>query len=608
MDFHGRTLSPSARPSAGPAGHAKTDADSFLAEQCLRCLSSPEYGSKSSIGRLLRQTIAGPAGRLTVAAQDTDQTAAVRPDDGSASRGGLPYAYAAKYWLYHLTRLSNPSDTLVSLTSQFIRTLPFAYWVEYIVSRSGDLGTYEIWLSETKLWAWWETLADGQRGALGVYRYARTAYLELAEVVRGNGQDNVLPWLALMRLGGLYQDMDRPLEAFETREQVSSGLEALLGRRNPLMLLSLKELGRSHLAMLRFDTALAIFANLAEERETIGPDSRDYWDIQFHLGQTQYLMNDHAAALATLDTVIGRLAALVGVDARPVMIAQLWKETASFRLGDGEKGRKNLQRLAQTSYTIYGADDPTTVRLMTVCGGLHRTAGELDVAMPMLEQTWETWRRACPGSDWPPLTRDIALELIAAKWDAGRLDDVRGLLKHAAQIFWIHQGIYTQQACQVFHLMALFDADDGEIDQSIQTLSWIASDLPRDLYHRSFFWILLDLADLLRTHGHGRHGGEDAAARLFVDILQSTNPTSALAASNDEEGSKMMDSLRRLHLAEKTLRLLRQDKTRDIARLFDVEQVTWVRPADLWFSQRMPSLDTAHLRKTKAIKQASHQH
>jgi hypothetical protein len=578
------------------------DADAFLAEQCLRCLFGAEYQNADKIGRLLRSNIVG-TGDVRSASRDEDGKDGNARTAGFTEAEGMPYEYAARYWAYHLTRVDDPSDVLLSLASTWIQSLQFAHWAEFRISRNAEVGSDEIWLSGAKLRAWQSTLPWG-RQQIPINEYVSAAYDYLQGVFERQADDHVLPLLALLRAGILYRNTagrDEPArlsDAVESHKKASSGLANLLGRRNPLALMARKELGASWLAAGALETAVLIFAELAEEREVIGPDSIEYWEVVFYLGQTQHLMNDYEMAVETLDKAIGRLAALLGTDARRVMMAQLWKDSASAYSGHRELARVSLHRLMTRSLQIYGPEDLTTFRLQLAFGGIERTVGDRSLAVRTLEEAsvWWNWMHGEWKMQSPTLLNvDLALQLVAAYWDVGRTGDAKRLCTW----LWICHEALADQWIQGLHIQGLFAAEWGGAAQAVSVLNFFGYGPPRFLYSPSMFWLILDLADFTRMaedeSATPTHKDRDPAAELFKDILRST-------ASNDGEildGKDSAASPRLLRLAEKALRLLREDKLKELKRLFEQEEVVWVQPEDTWLFRRVPAVDTARLRRPK---------
>lgn len=146
--------------------------------------------------------------------------------------------------------------------------------------------------------------------------------------------------------------------------------------------------------------------------------------------------------------------------------------------------------------------------------------------------------------------------------------------------------------CQVTHLRALLLSDIGKRNEAITLLQGLLVNADRDQYNRALLWAIVDLAILLRARREG--GDNEQAESNFDSILVDLSRN-----FDDKEftfGYDEPDPPRLLKLAEKALTLVRTRKFNEVKELFEVQNVSWARPEDLWIPYGGPTADTAWIK------------
>ncbi|RNJ60657.1 hypothetical protein D7B24_006725 [Verticillium nonalfalfae] len=249
-------------------------------------------------------------------------------------------------------------------------------------------------------------------------------------------------------------------------------------------------------------------------------------------------------------------------------------------------------------------------------GDIQRIQGKREQSLKNLKEALKIRLLVVPcDSIW---ALDIRISLLVAYRDFGMLSEAQKTVEQLEQEGALQNSF--DRHCQVFHLKALLLADRGYISKAILQLEQLFYGTERQNFTRSFLWVILDLATLLRGR-NPREGGKIAEV-LFDHILVDQAPNkkleeSQLSAQNvlkipevdedlalytdAEEGTESVtvfddldpDPPRLLQLAEKALTLTRQRQSEAVDQLLQKEHVAWYRPQDLWVKFGGPPSDTS---------------
>jgi tetratricopeptide (TPR) repeat protein len=596
---------------------SSSQSHSRLAKECLRCLLEPKYASRGRIGQLLHHTLSTLVGDddadddLQLEQRDSDEN-----NDASShelSRPGTPggqcgsalrvheentkisYAYASKYWGCHLTAVLDPSDPLLDLTQSFLHQNQFAHWSESSINESGNIN----YVSSTgiDLREWHKNLPAGGQKRLELSDYFVGSYERLIrEYQDSESEDRELQWLAGLRIGRYLVNMGKGIEAIPVIDQAVAGLVDLLGSKHPATLIAKSDRAILSLQQGRFQEAYDDFNLVAEAQEDIlGKKAKALYRTLLGRGGAELFMNRYEDSLATQYQVGQATLRISGPDSNEYQSARMWFCYVLIQMGKLTEADDILEPLLEKRKSQYGAKDVFASTTQYCIGDIQRKLRMQVESLRNLREAIETRRSVVPLTNFELM--DCVISLLIAYRDFGMRDEALKtveILDNEANV----ENLFDRY-CQVTHLRALLLWDDGDVSGAISILQSLVVETDRSKYNRSFMWVLLDLALLLRARDE--HGDKEQAASNFDNILfERSSPNSNINTLKLDcactGGILEPDPPRLLKLAEQALTLLRKKKFDDITKLFEREQVGWFRQEDIWLSYGAPAADTAVMR------------
>lgn len=530
------------------------DADGFLAERCLATLLDDRYSSLERIGRYLR-------------ANYNQQP--IEPGDSPPDHSF--YNYASQYWDHHLTRTKSPSEDLLRQLSEFLQGLQFSFWAEYSLRETGQL--VSAVRAFNRVQSWLRGLSDAHRSYIHLEKFFACPYQQLSVAFTDDGKDEVLQWLAQMSLGNYYFTAAVQQEATIIRENVSSGLQALLGPENPLSLRARADLAFERLSAGRMREARRMYREVAAIQERVlGENNLSFLETLIYKGESEYFMGDFSTALVTFTQVLAKLLKLTGPETWQYLAAQWWHAKTLAQIGQFHTSLETMKSVSQKRRDQFGAEDPFHSVVQRSIGETLRLLDRHEESISVLEEVIEKRRKSFDLSSAFRLDTEIAL---AFSYLAGNRDqDAKAIVEEIEQTVNLVRSDLFERACLFYHLKGILLAKEGSINQAINLLQNTLIQVDLDQNNRALLWIRLDLADLLCDRGS--EGDGDQASSNFDRIVRCISDDSEPRISDEP------DSPRILAVAERVLRLVRARKYGEALKVLESEQVEWMRPSDFW--------------------------
>ncbi|KAK4160525.1 hypothetical protein QBC43DRAFT_303780 [Cladorrhinum sp. PSN259] len=560
------------------------DAHTELGLQCLQALLDPEYASKGRIGQLLHHNF----------------WEAVEVKPHPKPQRGVSFEYAAQYWDFHLTAISDPPDSLVSLANDFLHVPNFVFWAEWSVHKlQGSISRSSTVLSSLKLWS--GALLPEKSSLLELTDYFTSPYQALASSYRDSSDsDKVLQYLPLMRLGRFYVDIGCTHLATPLRREAASGLTEVLGTEHPLTLLSRTDLAYTLILEESYSEANEEFSAIVRVEEIVlGKDNQEFYRTLQARGETELYLNRYEESLVTQREVAEGYARLLGEDSKAHLGVRLWIARPLVQFGRLEEAERIYADVFKKRRDKFGPDDLFAASAGFSLGQAERQIGRLKQALERLEDAYRVRSQLGLGNFVWAL--DFAIELVIAYREVGESKKARELLNEVEDKSGVGLGTekwLVKRYFQVVHLKGLLLWDAGECDKAANLVQDLVIQIERAEYNRAVLWIILDLAKMLRLRGG--EGDERLAEANFNQILVDNSDESSHCIQSDggsDDGKYSEPDLPRLlKLAERALGLVRVRKFDEVEYLLEQEKVGWFRDEDLWLWFGGPSADTTRMK------------
>ncbi|KAH7321537.1 hypothetical protein BKA65DRAFT_598695 [Rhexocercosporidium sp. MPI-PUGE-AT-0058] len=497
------------------------------------------------------------------------------------------YEYAAKYWTYHLTAVKEPTATLLDMASSFLHHYEFVMYSEYLYDYSSR-EISPISNVQAKLRSWLALLPPDSKKHLTLDDFFEEPYRELAEAYdQGNGS-SILKYLCLFQLGNFYGLQAKPQPRYETLKEVAEGLEAILGREEPLVLRAKYMFAACLLPRREFTRALNLARTVSEIQKIVcGLERNDYWATLQLVAVLQFLMTDFVAATSTQSEVSKGLSGVPDARRFNVQMSDLFTGYIYEARGLLDDALLKYSMVERTQREALGEGNPSTLSAQVSMGSIYRQQGNLGEARKRLEHALAGWQVLFgetnsgvvdttiqfiildreTGEDW---SRDAALARIDILEGNGSLNGE------------------FQRYCQVRHLEALVLVDQGEFEEArliLQSLLDEQAQRGREANNRSLLWVRLTLATILREHEK-----KDEVPLLFEKLVTATG------GGDVSPNYDRLDTPKELEMAERALRFIRQREQKKAEELLREHGLRWVREEDFWLISGTPSVDTAWMK------------
>ncbi|KAK3947908.1 hypothetical protein QBC32DRAFT_352879 [Pseudoneurospora amorphoporcata] len=531
------------------------DAHSLLAEKCISALLREKRVTLDSIASFLEVNY--------------DQAKQV-PDTAQPEKGSF-YDYASRFWHHHLCRIHSPSPKLLGLVCSFLDSLQFVYWAEYSRHKLSHLMGVTGPLERLK--AWQSQLQERERNAMiNVHQCVALSYNKLAaayEVPRG--QDTLAQWLSRMSLCDYYLNVGLAEEEAATREEVARKVHELLGPKHPVVLLSKSSIAWTRLCNGKMRAAYKIYTEVAEgRREVVGEDDAGFVEALHYQGMALYYMGDFAAALVMFTKTAAEMLRLRGSDNWSYHGAKVCHGLGLAQLGKANLSLPIIRSVFEERLQLPGSPDEITVATQASMADVQRELGYHHEAITNFQKALEIRRGSYPASN--VLRMDIEIKLARTYQEAGMLQEAEDMMGEIEEGGGLQN--HFERYCQVAHIKAKMALARGLVDEAIVMLQQTVVEAEQDQGNRALMWIRLDLATMLRQRNS--EGDVEQASSNFDSVLKDVSGESEPGFPDEP------DSPRLLALAEKALKLVRENKYAEVHQLLESEQVDWARPSDLW--------------------------
>ena len=567
---------------------AREDSDAFLARKCLSKLSQSQYRLRSYPARLLRMNLL--AGVVLEAGLEP------------TVKNSILYRYACLHWQDHVTALLNPSDELLAMLSQFLLGNQFVTWSEtlfQIKSRSGIGSQIEV---QSIVREWFSRLPDETREKIPIKNFFVRAHESISSEFMREGEDIILPYLPLVRLGQYFNVGGKTnadfQKAYEYKMTVAEGFEAALGTRNPLTLRAKTEFLKEFFFQKRFDEAERGFEEVARiQQDVVSEDVPDVFITLQLLGLAQICVTKFQQAISTLTEAASGFRRLSGDKYFLTLQTELFRGHALERGTNLREAYHVYDNTLKLWIPIGGPAHPFSLMLKTAFGSVCRKLGYFDEAEEALLGSLTARKRLFTTKNVTYV--DSVIQLAALYYESERGKDgleYLGLVQNSAGL-----KDEFERECQEKHIRALINLEAGFYTKPkavLQRLLDEASGQGRNKNNRELLWVRITLADVLRLRGK-----YDEALMVFSDLVSPRSAETPIhAGSEDAFGYRFPSSLvdepespAQLTIAERALRLLRDAKQDDAELLLQENGLKWKRQKDFWVLQGGPITDTASM-------------
>lgn len=561
---------------------SQADSDVFLARKSLSKLSQAQYSDWRYAASLLRKNLLAGS----VIGEHLD-----RPFKESVF-----YNYACLHWHEHVTALTNLPDDILKKLGDFLTGVEFVTWSEVLFELKQRAGLGPLIQVRMALMTWYDILASPIKDQVPIEKFFIVPHEGLSKELDQKSEDNLLPYLPLLRLGQYFNLGGRSStdwqKAFGYKTTVADGFENLLGARNPFTLRARTSMLQEFFWQKRFPEAESGLLEVARiQHEVVGTMVADYWVTVQLLGLAQFSVTNFEDARRTLTQTEEGLRELLGSSHILFLMTGLYKGYVLERQADLEQASQLYNDIWQKWAPVMGQSNPFSLMLQTAIGSVARKQKKFDLAQESLLEAWAARQRVFTIET--NLSIDSAIQLALTYREAGCSQDAKDVLDliSGSRVF----DTDFERYCQVMHIRALLDLDAGCYAKARLTLENLL-DCDRDKENRESLWIRLDLADILREHG------EHNEARMIFSGLVEPIPRHDIQQNSADDiedpftPSSLDDEpepIDRLRTAEGALRLVRAAKSKAAEKLLIHHGLRWIRQEDFWILQGGPITDTA---------------
>ncbi len=551
------------------------DSDEYFARKCIAVLSLARYCSTRRIGALLSTNVCSPS------AASSD--ASVEDDSDDEPNADAFYEYAARNWFHHLTALPHPSRDLLKKANVFINSPGFVYWAEYLRSRDHAFSIPFMVYGDLRRWA--SSLPDDLSAIVHLERYFEGQYKDLSDQFRMEGHDRLLQWLCLWELADYY-GLSATLEVADPlRKLIVKGLTKLLGDEHALTLRASAKSALIDLKQGRMREARDAFLQIASvQRDAVSRDRPDlYSSLQF-AGAAAFHMTDFLASQAMEEESFEGYTRTTGAFESDTLTSMLYLGYSASGLGRDQDAFDIFNRVFEQYSQKQGPESGLSLMALVARCQVDRVQNRLERARSGLETAWQARLRLWGINSGRPVI-DTAVQLIIVHREQGDRAAARALID-VLETAGALKELFLQR-CQVTHLQALMEYDEGDYASSVELLRALLDETPRNLNNRWLLWVRLTLAAMLRELGDP----DGTSMMLFSGLLRdaSTAPEATLLLNEP-------DPPRLLKIAEEALSLVRRRKDAEANSLLRGEKCEWVREEDFWIPLGGPAADTGMMK------------
>jgi len=475
--------------------------------------------------------------------------------------------------------LQKPPRDLVELVGNFLGIRQFTFWAEYVTEPGNSKEL--VLVAEREIRKWLKQLRVDLHDTIKLDKYVVGIYEEVSEAFSGIDGDELFQWLILMALGDyFYEKGDK--RAVALRRKVATGITRLRGKEDRLSLQAQSQEATVYIWEGEMRRGRDRFVELYKiQQSVLGESKSDMWESMAHIARAQYYMNDYDDALATLTQAADGLLRTLGEKDPFYLSALLYKAQILVKKGEVHDGASEMQKIYNKREAEFGPEDGFSTYIQGFLGEAYRKNGSVGPALQHLGDNYR-YRQNQSSDSHDYAVVDSAISLSIAYRDFGMHDEASTLTqkvkKDVTALF--------ERRCQLVHLSALLGVDSGQFRDSVKMIQAFVVQTDRGDYNRGFLWLLLDLATLLR-----RDERHHEANSLF-DNLVVLKETNMHAAELDDEPTPP----KLLELAERALKLMRDETPVAANKLLQENNLVWVRERDTWYWEAASPADTATMK------------
>jgi hypothetical protein len=560
---------------------SEEDSNAFLARKCLSKLSQQIYQSWKFSADLLRKHLL--AGSVVVLLGAPSQ---------HICKESVFYNYACLHWHEHVTSLAHPSEDILRMLRQFITGNELVAWSEVLADLKAGSGIGPQVRVKVALITWYNQLSSTDKRLVPIKGFFVTSHEQLSEELHNKAEDELLPFLPLIRLGNYFNTGGRSeaewQRAYDYKKRVAVGYRRVLGARNPIYLRAATAMYQEYFWQKRFAEAERGLTEVSEvQREVLGEQEADYFLSLQLLGLAQYSLNKYSEALSTLRRSGAGLSSLFGGSSPLFLITELYEGYVLDRLGDLSGAYLLYDDIWVQWVSIHGANQPFSLMVQTAIGSIYRKRREYkDAERVLLEAYGERQRIFTIDAN---LSVDSVIQLAVLYRESGRGEKAIELLNEisASVVF----ATDFERSCQVIHIRALIDFDSGLYDRpriSLLRLLDEATGEKRNNNNRELLWVRVNLADVLR-----QHDDSNQALMLFAELVEPANDSDVRGQPGSPSLAEEPELREHLVIAERAIRLVKDAQPENADLLLRREGFQWKREEDFWILQGGPITDTA---------------
>jgi tetratricopeptide (TPR) repeat protein len=529
-----------------------SESHGVLAEKCLSTLLKHKYADLECIKMYLKANYGEEECTYTNTPPKTDDF----------------YDYASRFWYHHLALTASPSVELLRKTNTFLLSFQFAFWSQYAQKNFGLAIGVTTPLGRLK--SWHSQLPSVLRDLVDIDKCPTTSYNRLSAAYEADETNVVYRWLAHLSLCDYGLALGLPAQVSDP-EEAAAELLKLLGPNHPFVLRAKSSVAYARFHAGRMRTGYRIYKEVLEaQRRVVGEDHVRYIEALHYVGEGEYYMADFVAATETFIKSSAGYLRKSGPESWTYLATQCWLASSLAYLNQLDLSLKILESAFGKRRDQFGPWDGFATIIQVGMADVQRALGRREEAIANFKEALESRRGSYSTSDTSRL--DVEIVLARTYQEAGMSQNATAAIKELEQCGSLRA--HFERVCQVAHIKGLLLASDGCMNEGINCFLEILIQAEEDQNNRALLWIRLDLARLLRQ----RHdvGDGDLASSIFDNIVKDVSGDFEPGFPDEPDPPRL------LAVAEKALKLVRDQRYDEAQRVLVSEKVDWRRPSDFW--------------------------
>lgn len=221
----------------------------YMSEKTLAQLLLPQYAELSLLATFVRVNVGA------------DDPAVLPPKDEFEF-----YDYACLHWHVHVAATADPSDNLLEMLAEFLRSRQFVAWAERLFFLKDGIDSGPAMEVKSTLASWIALLPPTKRDQIPLDSYVTDPYTAAVDDFENSEEYQLEASLLSSRLGEYYSWSVELDAAFRLISAAAYGLERNLGQRHPLTLRAFSALATAMLGQDLIYEAAELFREVGEFR------------------------------------------------------------------------------------------------------------------------------------------------------------------------------------------------------------------------------------------------------------------------------------------------------------------------------------------------------